>query len=362
MSVLKITLTACFLALAGAVWAQPEIVNVSGAVPDGGNVTIQGHGFLDKIPAAPLRYDNFENGQPGVRLPGMNEGGWYTVGQSGSYPRYSQERQRLPGETCALQDYSVASNQTIGLQDIDVDTLYVSGWTYRDDYNGTAMYCENVKFWGNFTARVDGVSTFPQSRLDAYWSRDSGHLYCLDEDGQQAGSVGTGARAYLDHWFRLERFMAIGDSGVANGQTWASYDLDRFAELNGQFHSSELTYGYWLIGQYFRKEPYDDPSLPVPHIKVYWSELYVDNTQARVEIGDREQWSQCTHREIQIPTAWSDAQITVTGNWGTLAPETPLWLFVVDKNGSVSEGFSVSLDGSGDPGPPGPIDPPVMSQ
>lgn len=351
------------IGFAGIASAEPQIQAVAGAIPNGSNVTISGFDFLQKAPAAPLRYFNFENGENGVRLPDQSSGGWYTVGMNGSYPRYSQDRQRIPGEVCALQDYSDASNQTIGLRDIDVDTLYVSGWTYRDDYNGTAMYCQNVKFWGNFTARDNGTSTFPQNRLDTYWSGGSGHLYCLDENGQSMANIGTGTREYLDEWFRLERYMAIGDPSGDNGITWASYNLDRFAELNGTFYNGGSAYEYWLIGQYFRKEPFNDPDLPEPHVRVYWSELYVDNTLARVEIGDQQDWDACTHREIQIPVAWQDGQITITGNWGTFAAGSQVYLFVVDRTGQHSVGFSATLGaGSGDLGPPGQVSSLIMYQ
>lgn len=354
------TLTLGVLLLAGPALAQddPRITGADGNFDHGQPVTITGEFFGTKFPAAPLRYDNFENGTVGQRLPSQGEGGWYTVEQGGSVARYSQDMQRVPGEMVALQDYSTAANQTIGLRDIDVDTLYVSGYTYRDDYNGTAMYSENVKFWGNFTARDNGSSIFPQSRLDAYWSRGSGHLYALDENGRHAGDEGTGARAYLDEWFRLERYMAIGDPGTPTGITWAAYNGNKFAELTGTFWNGGSPYEYWLIGQYFRKDPYDDPNLPVPHVRVYWSELYVDNTLARIEIGNDPVFENCTHREIQIPTDWSPESATFVTNHGTFTEGQNLWLFVVDRLGNASVGAPITLGegaeilGPGRPGRP----------
>jgi hypothetical protein len=344
------------IAVVPTTFAQPRIDRIDGSFDHGGEVVVTGALFGQKSPAAPLRYDNFEAGTVGDRLASQEAGGWYTWGNAG-YPKYSNDMQRIPGEQVALQDYDVASNQTIGLNQMDVDTLYVSGWTYRDDYMGTAMYCENVKFWGNFTAQdASGNGVYPQSRLDAYWSIDSGHLYALTETGARAGDTGTGARAYLNEWFRLERYMAIGDPGTPTGVTWAAYNGEKFAEVTGTFWNGGNPYTYWLIGQYFRKVPYDNPDLPVPHVRVYWSELYVDNTLARVEIGDAPTFEACTHREIQIPVAWSGESLTFTGNHGTFANGASVYLFVVDRDGQVSDGVPVTLGvGGGDfgPGQPG---------
>lgn len=356
---LKAVCVALLMVPAAAAIAQPRVDHVEGSFDDGAAVTATGVLFGVKSPAAPLRYDNFENGTVGQRLASQDAGGWTTVGMSGSYPRYSRDMQRIPGEQVALQDYDLAYNQAIGLDGVDVDTLYVSGWTYRDDYRGTAMYCENVKFWGNFAAiDANGVGTFPQSRLDAYWSIGSGHLYSLNETGGRAGDMGTGSRAYLNEWFRLERYMAIGNPGTPTGVTWAAYNGDRFAEITGTFWNGGSPYRMWQIGQYFRKAPYDDPTLPVPHVRVYWSELYVDNTLARIEIGNNANFEACTHREIQIPTAWSADSVSFVANHGTFADGANVWLFVVDRNGQVSDGVPVTLGvGGGDLGPGQPGQP-----
>jgi hypothetical protein len=56
-------------------------------------------------------------------------------------------------------------------------------------------------------------------------------------------------------------------------------------------------------------------------------------------IGDAAIFSQCTHREIQIPTAWSDTEITVTFNQGSFTDYETCYLFVVDSDGTASAGY-----------------------
>jgi hypothetical protein len=89
----------------------------------------------------------------------------------------------------------------------------------------------------------------------------------------------------------------------------------------------------------------------------YWSELYVDVTQARVELGNASTFSSCTHKEIQIPTAWSSGSLSFSANVGTFSPGSNVYLYVVDSNGSVnSNGYPLVVGGTVEdehPGQPG---------
>jgi len=86
----------------------------------------------------------------------------------------------------------------------------------------------------------------------------------------------------------------------------------------------------------------------------YIDDVYIDNTWARVELGDSSDYDFCTHREIQVPSAWSSDTITVSANVGSLGGVDELYLFVTDHDGNVSDGFLVSgvFDGPGQPGTP----------
>lgn len=73
----------------------------------------------------------------------------------------------------------------------------------------------------------------------------------------------------------------------------------------------------------------------------FWmDDLYVDTTLARVEIGNAPVYQDCTHREVQIPTSWSNGQITIEANEGSLN-SGPRYLFVIDADGNRSAGFPI---------------------
>jgi len=67
-----------------------------------------------------------------------------------------------------------------------------------------------------------------------------------------------------------------------------------------------------------------------------YSDYYVANTPARVELGNASTWAACTHREIQIAREanWSDTAITgVVLNRGSFGSFTNTYLYVVGSNG-----------------------------
>jgi len=74
-----------------------------------------------------------------------------------------------------------------------------------------------------------------------------------------------------------------------------------------------------------------------------FDDAYFSNTRARVEIGNAGTWSACTHRETQIPTAWSSSSITVTVNRGSFGDLAQQYLYVVDSSGAVNQqGYPLS--------------------
>jgi len=75
----------------------------------------------------------------------------------------------------------------------------------------------------------------------------------------------------------------------------------------------------------------------------YFDDIYVDNSWARVEIGDDPDYEDCSHREIQIPTDWSNSSIDIDFNKGSFSSGT-VYLFVIDSSGDVSPGYSVTLN------------------
>jgi hypothetical protein len=74
-----------------------------------------------------------------------------------------------------------------------------------------------------------------------------------------------------------------------------------------------------------------------------WDDIYIDNSWARVEIGDQPVYDNCTRREMQIPSQWSNDSITLNVNQGAFKPGTEAYLFAVDANGVPSSGKKIII-------------------
>lgn len=80
----------------------------------------------------------------------------------------------------------------------------------------------------------------------------------------------------------------------------------------------------------------------------YYGDIYFDDSFAKVIIGDNQDYTKCTHREIQIPTVWGSSgnSITFNAKQGTFANGTA-YLFVMDDDGNVSAGKQITLGSGG---------------
>ena len=78
-----------------------------------------------------------------------------------------------------------------------------------------------------------------------------------------------------------------------------------------------------------------------------YDDVYIDFTQARLEMCDTASWSARTRCEIQTPQSWSANSITIKNNQGSFNNGDTAYLYVVDSAGAVNaNGFSVII-GSG---------------
>jgi len=339
--------------------AAPVVSWVDGTLDDGANLTVFGADFGEKIPAAPLKYDDFDSGIPGQVLdegpsPGWNL--WAAISPPDDpyayYPKYSTNESRFPGDVCALQAFGdtpdgYLGNCSLGLTNVTSRQLYVHGYTiHHRSPNGEATGARNVKIW----QRCVGAWGYPTTRWDVYPMNGSGHLYsqACASGVADANQWGIGMPE-PDNWFRVEIYHDRGTSSAPEiMEVYQDLQLRRSFSNPGQpdcgqdrlylmsYHSDLDDNGAWMDW--------------------YWSEIYIDVTRARVEIGNAPTWDACTHREIQIPTAWQGGQLSFTANLNTFTPDSQVYLYVVNADGEVNQsghGLIVGENAGGeDPGPP----------
>ncbi len=339
-----------FLLLAASAGAQ-TISGLSGPFEPGGVLTISGSGFGSKTNPAPVTWDNMESGDfsedwqstgglsisTESRYPGSNFSG--TLNMAGSR-----------GEA-GNHAYFTGNNDILG------ERWFAQFWFKLDEnfdwgtssYGGDDQNLANVKvfrMWNpgnineNFHVNVHGYSGSGRIQYNTehvnnpqggffgnHWEWTKGVWHCLQVEYEES-SVG-------------------GNDGVL--RVWRDGELKvEDTDIMTRENHSQLKRPY-IVGMY---DAWNDSDSD--RDDVYLDDAYIDNTWARVEVGDDQDYGSCTHREIQIPTAWSDDSITVTANPGSFSGGEDLYLFVVEASGQVSDGFLITAGGgNAAPGIPG---------
>ena len=157
----------------------------------------------------------------------------------------------------------------------------------------------------------------------------------------------------VDTWCRLEVWIKP-SSAASTADGVLEYTFHNTAGIETVYSSNTVTnyddsnrFRYWVFQNYMGNGLMDSPYAP----KVWMDDIYIAKTKARVEIGDNSDWDLCTHREIQPPTAWIDNSITITVNQGSFQDGNTAYLFVVDADGAVSEGYPITF-GAASESPP----------
>jgi hypothetical protein len=322
-------------------FAAPAISGV-GTVTHGASVTIAGGGFGANAEPAPELWDNFEFGGNVGQSVAFSSGGWAT---DGTAPVISTTNNR--GGASVRNAMAVVSGINIDGNYHDImfkENLDLAGKAYISFWGRFASYApgDQVKYWRQSAGGATGYPTYSYFRTDG-WAR---YQYTRPPDsGCEPPGVAefydTVENTNLGQWQFIEMVADYGSVGVANGsiRIYAN-GVDQGGRSNIQLlHYAGCLPDGARFGEYIQ-----DSSGSVTN---YFDDIYIDNTWARVVIGNASTYSASTHREMQIPSAWSDTSITVTVNRGTFAPGGTAYLYVIDPAGVVSAGYPITVN---DPG------------
>jgi len=190
------------------------------------------------------------------------------------------------------------------------------------------------------------------------WYDQTAMLRCNTEEGQLGLNYATIEELVGEgNWARFDIFVDA--SGIyRGGNHWARFYVNGKLVLNRDYRedtcpdypSSEggcvepFTKFGWL--------PYFFAGDDVHTWHIYLDDMFLDFTQARVEISDHATWDETvqTHKELQIPTAWSSSSVTVKINQGSFQDGQTAYLYVIDSNGNVNaQGRPITFNGADNP-------------
>lgn len=337
-----------FLALSSTAWGAPSISGVSGTVDHGESVTITGTGFGTKSTAAPIVWDNCSGEDPLA----LWDGNYNSLSGDDYVGNYRTPAQVGGGVSTAHAHVSKyfcgAHYPATGA----TDGWNVGLWKVRQvnslpSYTYLSYYHRADPNWNwNLNSTDDNYKEYCWSEgswpySGNYWYsemyyRNSYHL--LGTTLSDSGYYGNSHWDVTSKWAKVEMEIRWDSTSSGYVKIWE----DGILRLNysGPTNSGTGTRTE-LIGGYARDRGATSQWR-------YWNDIYLDYSRARVLIGNANTLAGCTTlREVQIPSAWSDTEITCTVNQGGFADEVTAYLYVFDAAGDANAtGYEITI-GSG---------------
>ncbi|MFH1586813.1 MAG: hypothetical protein ABID38_03085 [Candidatus Diapherotrites archaeon] len=336
-----------FLAISAS--AAPTISSAPETVSHGDPVLISGTDFGIKDPAPPLIYDNMETGS-------FNPA-W---GNTHNLQITANDNRHGFSSYNALNDYSVVVCNEADCYAIGSYGFFAAPASMAD----TKFF---VQYWFNLDDTWEwqtGVDMPPMSNIKFFrmWPETGGpypnfaavyHTFA-GQNRTAFGSEGIDPRQGIifddppplsiekEVWHSQQFEFAESDIDVGNGEFRYWYDGDLKADtanlITRTTELPQLKFPYIAGGWFNSWGPTPNP------VYMNIDEVYVDNTWARIEIGNSPSFNSSTHREIQIPSSWNDGIIEFTVNQGAFTEGQDAYLFVIDEFGEANEtGYPISF-------------------
>lgn len=372
-----------------AIFAQPNVISVSGSINHGNTIVMSGSDFGTKSPAAPLLWDNCESrtvdNDEAVENGGQIRGGknfqfvapnnynwtgdkahWHmryrsfpftpteTIGAI-SAP-HSNSTKCLAGghrETRALEGTNEGRNVFVQIDSevTEGNTRWFVMFYHRTTMPESGSRSHKFVRWNSGAGYSQGDTSYIQ-----WTGYNSGSYHgCIPDHNcpycnLKIGDEWCNARTHTLMWdmpnpnldwvhaeLRLLNesgdgsFLMVGEHG-----NWAIKHKDCTDVWN--WNQRSFTLGDFYAHHSDPQDYYHDDAWRL------YDDIYIDNSLSRVIMTDNENYDSSTICEPQIPSAWSDNSITITVNRGALAPCEKHYLFVFDAdNNHNAVGYPVSV-------------------
>lgn len=338
------------------------VSSVSGSLVHGATVAISGAGFGTKPTAAPLKYDDFQNLSIGQLLSAngwsMNGGQVMPDGSNGADQRPAASSALLRSGTPFTRNaHSVwwrsntslaginAGASNFALTGLAFTKAYIDGWmSFAVNADPQPQNIKPIRLHSNSNYSANPAFFGPTVNNSIGCQRDG---VAHSDDDWTDGYTGSGYHSgnWYGAWRHIQWMIDAGSGNNApNGSCIMYVDGGRvYNHVNVPTIGNGTTWSGIFVGNYVRDDDHGDTH-------AYWESVYVDTSWARVEISASATYNAVSHREIQIPSAWSNSSITVRLNRGSFSSLQGLYLFVVDELGNVSPGHL--LGGSSPPASP----------
>ncbi|MDD2735981.1 MAG: hypothetical protein PHF56_18765 [Desulfuromonadaceae bacterium] len=326
------------------------------------SITITGSNFGAKPIAVPIMFNNNDS-EPLGSLPNGYSKAAYTGSQVGVSSTKSHSGTQSVNFDFSGMVYSGTGSGTSRFPRIaadmgagtNVNDVYFSAWVYMTtpvgdaagfNWKGPLLSSGTNYYWGSPPQTASGfagfyeitpVSKWFNSATSTQYSTDGVHsLYSY------GSSPGWPSDAFLfDQWQRVEW---VWKSSSAPSTADGTITVNRLGHSgNPQLLQATgiITHGpvdnRWRYVSIPQGMTNVDGTLSM---QMYFDDMYIDNSLARVELCNTPTWATRTYCEIQPATAWVVDKITVNFNRGGFTDGQKVYVYVVDSNGVVSSDVS----------------------
>lgn len=366
-----------FLLVVSSVDAQlPDISRVDdtngsavSVIEHNGDYVIIGSNYGQKVTPKPMLWDDFENGIEGVdiadnRIFGDSTcsdcwTGYASIKTAGAErPRFSAENNKQGSRLCSKHhlvidgrvgfDYSDSLLAYMGPREL-TNKVFVSFWVRWNWGNTTDSSYQHKLFRmvnGNDFLVRPGImlNCFHKTGSELM---DTYNFTVVHSDGVQENpnelKHGSDLHPFGDQKWGIMQMWVKG--APENGEVHARFlNVDEGRVSNKDWVGPTLKTGSWknfLFG-WCAANVEDPATLDTTY---YFDDIYIDDSWARIEIGNNAQYANCTHLEMQIPKVWASDSISFTVNQGSFNNGERAYLFVINENGAVSDGQEITFCG-----------------
>ncbi|MBE0598255.1 MAG: hypothetical protein IH614_13385 [Desulfuromonadales bacterium] len=338
----RLLLSLCFF-LTGCATAQagPKIIGLAGDLSAGGSVMVLGQGFGGHS----LRTEWL--GGPDGPIETTSTGsfferdGWSVVPFPDKFRPVISRENAYSGKQAILFDSVRTGDGRTGL-------AYDSGGAVTFGYASWMAYIDTGGAEGQWKMfrlnwECNVKDTWPELVM-FNWFGQVDTLNVRREKEDRALRFYPSGYPEAGEWVRLELLLQPSSApGKADGsvELWVHRPGKEIRQLLSRRGIETYLPGEERRWRYFVFQNYLGNGL-AGHGRVWIDDLLIQDTPARVEIGNAPRWSQCRQREVQSPRSWQDERIVFSFNPGRLAGDEPLYLYVVDGQGRVNEhGFAI---------------------
>jgi hypothetical protein len=324
--------------------ATPSISSVSGSLSMNSSLTVSGSNFGSHNLQVEWTGSTIDSGTVGAdfsKSRWFNDEGWANA-------KYASDASHSGKSLKCIVDGTTNYNCEFGYQltssVLANQTLYVTWWVRKDSQDNTGQW-KMLRASGNRTI-VDG----PQQLVLFNWNPVSGGgaKQVVVDPGQsndQSFWPPDTVFAWGDNkWYRQELLIRASSIGTRNGSaTLNRYDGASFFSYNTGNILTSVTSSYaynYVIFQNYNGNGMTGSS-------IWFDDIYIQATPARLELCNASTWASRTHCEIQVPTSWTNTTITFLGNRGSLQNGTA-YLYVIEQTGTANvNGYPVTITTGG---------------